>query len=645
MEVQTVLIDKDDIRKAKECLGDQNFELIMEALGITDYDTRTKKTLCPFHAEKTPSFMYDRKLHRCMCFGCGRKVDLIDAYMMQGATYVEAVEKLFEKANVPFSFSGAEAKAVSYRFPHEEPVNEKAVITAYYAKRKISKATLDRADVREDANGNIVFNYYDTNNILYMVKYRPARQIHKGENKTWCQPGADTAPLLFNMNRTNPAFPLLICSGESDALAAIESGWTNAVSIPLGDGNLHWIEHNWDYLEQFEEIIICADNDESGSKFKEAVPCRLGTWRTKVVELPTEIQTENGIKKIKDLNEFLYWTTPADTYAVIAKAKECQIGSIIDIGDVDDFDWANADGFQFGLRPVDRELNKLYMGTLTILSGKPGAGKTSIVCQLVADALQRGKKTWLFSRELPTTLTRNWLTSVEAGPQFQDEYFNSAGEAFYKTKPDASMLIRQYMAGNVYLYRDDASNDVDALKQSMEAAVRRYGTQLVVIDNLMSVDLKTNSDGILQKQTEFVNYLTAFAVKFQVAVVLVAHPRKFANGSSLSVGIDDIAGSSNLANLCHRAISLRRITKAEREGTGKNPPNPHDVELVIIKDRIFGRSGVPIYVDFDRRSRRFYTDSEELNRRYGWVPEDEEVQNVPTRNEVSVNEVFDKNVG
>ena len=179
----------------------------------------------------------------------------------------------------------------------------------------------------------------------------------------------------------------------------------------------------------------------------------------------------------------------------------------------------------------------------------------------------------------------------------------------------------------------------------MEAAVRRYGTQLVVIDNLMSVDLKTNSDGILQKQTEFVNYLTAFAVKLQVAGILVAHPRKFANGSSLSVGIDDIAGSSNLANLCHRAISLRRITKAEREGTGKNPPNPHDVELVIIKDRIFGRSGVPIYVDFDRRSRRFYTDSEELNRRYGWVPEDEEVQNTPTRNEVSVNEVFDKNAG
>lgn len=617
----------------------------MEALGISDYDTRTRKCLCPFHSENTPSFMYDRKLHRCMCFGCGKKVDLLDAYMANGMTYVDAVQKLFAEANVPFSFTGAEAKSASYRFPHEEPVNDKAVITDYYAKRCISKATLDRADVREDAKGNIVFNYYDTNNILYMVKYRPARQIHKGENKTWCQPGADTAPLLFNMNRTNPAFPLLICSGESDALAAIESGWTNAVSIPLGDGNLHWIEHNWDYLEQFDEIIICADNDSSGDKFKSEVPYRLGTWRTKIVELPPEIQTENDTKKVKDLNEFLYWAGPAETYAVIAKAKECQIGSVIDIGDVGDFDWTNADGFQFGLQSVDKELNKLYMGTLTILSGKPGAGKTSIVCQLVADALQQGKKTWLFSRELPVTLTRNWITSVEAGPQFQDEYFNSAGEAFYKTKPDASRMIREYMSGNVYLYRDDASNDVDALKQSMEASVRRYGTQLVVIDNLMSIDLKTNSDGILQKQTEFVNFLTAFAVKFQVAVVLVAHPRKFASGSSMSVGIDDIAGSSNLANLCHRAISLRRITKAEKEGSNKTPPNPHDVELVIIKDRIFGRSGTPIYVDFDRRSRRFYTNGDELNRIYNWVPDPESVRRTQTRNEMSADSVFDKNAG
>ena len=113
---------------------------------------------------------------------------------------------------------------------------------------KISPHTIDYADVRQDGEGNAVFNYYDTNDVLTMVKYRPSRKVKKGENKCWCQKGADTTPLLFNMNRINTTVPLLICEGEPDCLSAIEAGFTNAVSVPLGSTNFHWIEENWDFL-------------------------------------------------------------------------------------------------------------------------------------------------------------------------------------------------------------------------------------------------------------------------------------------------------------------------------------------------------------------------------------------------------------
>lgn len=79
---------------------------------------------------------------------------------------------------------------------------------------------------------------------------------------------ADTSNLLFNMNRINTTAPLLICEGEPDCLSAIEAGFTNTVSVPLGSGNFHWIEENWDWLEQFDSIIVCSDNDEAGQKCK-----------------------------------------------------------------------------------------------------------------------------------------------------------------------------------------------------------------------------------------------------------------------------------------------------------------------------------------------------------------------------------------
>ena len=48
----------------------------------------------------------------------------------------------------------------------------------------------------------------------------------------------------------------MITEGEFDCLAVIESGYKNAVSIPSGVNSTNkWIETNWTFLEQFNEII------------------------------------------------------------------------------------------------------------------------------------------------------------------------------------------------------------------------------------------------------------------------------------------------------------------------------------------------------------------------------------------------------
>ena len=82
--------------------------------------------------------------------------------MHTGLTYLEALQKLFEEAKMVVSFGEKGVKTKhQYRYPKEEPINEKENVYSYLAKRCISKQTIDTLDVREDANGNIVFNYYD----------------------------------------------------------------------------------------------------------------------------------------------------------------------------------------------------------------------------------------------------------------------------------------------------------------------------------------------------------------------------------------------------------------------------------------------------------------------------------------------------
>ena len=111
------------------------------------------------------------------------------------------------------------------------------------------------------------------------------------------------------MNRVNTTQPLVITTGELDTASLIECGIQNAVSIPLGDQNLKFIEENFEWLEQFNSIIVCHDNDESGMKFVKEATARLGSWRCKVANCPEYLYNEEKKTKrhIKDINETLYW--------------------------------------------------------------------------------------------------------------------------------------------------------------------------------------------------------------------------------------------------------------------------------------------------------------------------------------------------
>jgi twinkle protein len=253
-----------------------------------------------------------------------------------------------------------------------------------------------------------------------MVKYRPSRKVEHGEAKNWCQENADTCPLLYNMNRINVGQPLLITSGELDCAAAIEAGWINAVSIPLGDGNTHWVEQNFDWLEQFSEIIICPDNDESGSKYCREIVPRLGSWKCKIATVPNDC---------KDINEALYKHGKEVVLDFIAKAKDTPVPSVNDLSDIEDIDLDKIDGIYTGLKDLDKELMKLFYGTLTIVSGVPGSGKTSFLYQLICQSLDQGINTWLFSRELPEWMSRNWFNYIMAGRRHLNEKHVHPGAA------------------------------------------------------------------------------------------------------------------------------------------------------------------------------------------------------------------------
>lgn len=615
-----MLIEKTDIEKAKDKLGDNNAFLMAELLELENFDDKNLKACCPYHNEDTASFIYNKKNKTFHCFGCNKTVDIIDVLMEKGNTFLEAAKYLFEKAGIEYSFGEKDVRTRhNYRYPHEEPINEKEHVVDYWGKRGISKNVIDYLDIREDSHGNGVFNFYDTNDVLTMVKYRPARTVekHSGQPKTWCQKDADTSALLFNMNRVNTSKPLLITEGETDCASAIEAGYINTVSVPLGAGNLHWIEENWDWLNNFESIIIWSDNDESGIKMRKECIYRLGTWRTKYISTPEFFEKENGKRvPLKDINDCLQVGGKEFVMNLISEAKDVPVKSVVDYSEIEELDISQMDGVKTGIKPLDDELLKIFYGTLTVLSGRPGSGKTSIIDQTIARTIDDGSPVFLFSKEMPERMSANWFNTIIAGRRNMVERTSRDNRKYYIVPQAIQKKMQTHYNKKLFIYRDDEPNDVDSVLKSAEECVRKFGCKLIVLDNLMMIDLNCSESDKNTAQTNLINALIKFAAKFNVAVVLIAHPRKTQDTNS-DIEMYDISGTSNIINLAMRSIGLRRVSKKEKNDP-KSKWHNYDVVLNVIKDRLLGKADFQMGLWYDLTSRRFYTDYDEYDAKFAW---------------------------
>ena len=612
------MIDRELIQEAKERLGDRNAELMVEALNITDYDSRNMKCKCIVHEERTPSMIYDRKSHRFKCFGCGVSFDVVSAFIEgQKMTFNQAAEKLFEAANmeVPMPEVGVQDEGVDYVYPTLSD-GDRTPAYEYLAKRGISKAVVDYVGVRCDNNGIMEFPFYSFGDVLTMVKCRPARKVNKGEGaKCWVKKGTGSSPLLFNANRINTELPLIITEGCIDALAVMECGYLNVVSVPLGSQNLAWIAQNLDWLDQFQDIILCGDADEAGKKMNIEASSRLGVDRCRFFQHPT-YKANGKLKQINDINECLYRLGKEETRKCIDAAINAPNPKVIDFSDIKSVDWSQVDGISFGIKELDKLLFKAYRSSLTLVFAKPSSGKTSYVNQIIASAIDDDRRVFLYTDELSEEMFKNWFNFTVAGRRHIQSFTSKEGSPYYKVSPKAEIKISEYYKNRLFIYRDTESSNIDDLLACIKEEIRRKGTSVVVLDNLMTIDIESKASE-LEQQKIIMKKLAKLAKDYNVIVILVAHSKK----TKEALGLEDASGTFAIANLSGRMLSMERNTNFE--------DHSYDVMFTIQKDRFGSKNGMKVPVRFDFPSRRFYTTEDELAKQYKWDVIESTVDELP----------------
>ena len=551
---------------------------------------KNNKCLCFKHSESNPSMSYDSKKKKFKCFSCAASYDIFNHYQeYYNKSFLEALKLIVSDFNLNIDVIINESDRKPKKSPTKHENYNKNILT-YCERRNISQATIDYVGVKEN-NNCVVFEYRNELGEHLANKYRKTK---KSEGpKMWFEKGTNVNT-LFNMDKINISDPLLITEGEFDCLSAIESGFKNAVSIPSGVNSTNeWITSNWTFIEQFEEVIIWFDNDEAGIKGAREVFNRLPNAGVKIVRCEVA----------NDINELLHKYGKLAVLKQIEKASTPVLEGVATLDMIEDFDVHEAETLKTGIDYIDEKLIGMVFGSLNVLSGKNGSGKSTILNQIyIAEAIAQGYKTFLFSGELISGNVKYWLLQTLANEDQFAEYTAKDGHKYKKVTIQSKEKIVNDMKDRFFLYDSDDYR-IEAIIEKMTILAKRYGVRVFVIDNLMTIEssLKDKSEA----DTDIVKKLKNFAKKYNALVHLVAHPRKSMNDE---IEKDDVAGSANITNLADYVTTISRAKDEEVE---------YDAILKILKNRHTGVNvGKRLMFNIERK--RFYSSEteKELNKRY-----------------------------
>lgn len=491
-----------------------------------------------------------------------------------------------------------------YRKLPQKPVVVRDGAIEYMASRGISAEVCRRYELttRTDNKNILVFPFYDDTGTLQFVKYRNMK-FRRGidKNKEWSE--TDTMPILFGMKQCSGFDRLIITEGQIDSLSVAECGISNAVSVPTGATGFTWLANCWDWIIKFKEIVVFGDNEHGKITLAD-------TLRARLPQTVKVVQRKDYLGE-KDANAILLKYGKAAVVRAVDGAEIPRLENVKDLSTVQTVDINALPKIKTNIPGIDRIIGGLVMGQVVLLTGKRGNGKSTFMSQLVCEALDQGENVFIYSGELADYHFKRWIDFQLAGTDHIKSIQNVYGDFEYTISDDVTRKISDWYKGRAFIYDNnwipDDGGEFESLPETIEKVIKQYGVRLVCIDNLMTaMETVQENDQLYLAQSNFVGKLKKIAVKYDVVVILVAHPRK----TKLEFDNDDVAGSADITNKADVVMSYQRVENDDS----------CDSTLSITKNRLFGK-----YANKENAIKLFYSEKTkrifpygQYPRRYGW---------------------------
>ena len=382
---------------------------------------------------------------------------------------------------------------------------------------------------------------------------------------------------------------VVVVEGEIDALSISEHCFKNkwpVVSLPHGAASAKKsISKSLEWLEQFESVVFCFDQDEQGQKAAQEAALLLSPGKAKIATLP-----------LKDANEMVQAKKGAQLLDCIWGAKDFRPDGIIQGDEL----WElvstkpENDSVSYPYDGLNQKTLGMRRGEIVTVTAGSGIGKSQFAKEIAHHLIRQGETLGYIALEENVRRTAQGLMSLSINKPIH------LGDDDVTEKELKDAYADTLGTGRVFLYDHWGSTDSDNLLNKVRFMARGCGCSFIVLDHLSIIISGLDGGDERRIIDNTMTRLRTLVEELQVGLILVSHLKRpsgdkgHEDGAQTSMA--QLRGSAAIGQLSDMVIGLERNQQSE--------DNPNITTARVLKNRFSGDTGIACSLEYSKHTGR-----------------------------------------
>ena len=438
--------------------------------------------------------------------------------------------------------------------------------------RGITSATCLAYGVRQD-NSKHFYPYYDADGVMTAIKVRSV------EDKQFSIAGDFKNAMLFGQNLFNKGGRYLtIVEGELDALAAYQMSGSKYPVVSIRNGAqaaLKDCQAQYEWIDSFENVVLCFDDDEPGRKASQAVAELFG-GKVKVMKHKKGYKDACDYLMHGDGKEFVDAFWAAEGYVpdgIIQGATLWEtVSQPIEKADCD-YPYDALNKLTYGIRK----------GELVMVTAGSGLGKSQFLREIVWHILNKTEDNigLMFLEEGVRKTARSLMSLAVNRPIHLPEVEITETEL-------RDAFDRTLGTNRLYLFDHFGSSSLDNIINRVRYMAKGLNCGYVFLDHI-SIIVSGGDVGDERKALDAImTRLRMLVQETGISLICVSHlkrPESKGHEDGAATSLSQLRGSGSIAQLSDIVIGL------ERNGQAEDMIERNTTHVRVLKNRFSGYTG------------------------------------------------------